>query len=119
MRKIFREHWRAELERLRPSRRTGRREARPVDLIRRSIVQSFMRPTRVVVVNVAADRRAQLFRAAIFVDVNQLRLEAAEPALDHDVVCPAGFAVHALADAQALEQPFVFFTGKLTALVRI
>ena len=95
------------------------REAGPVDLVRRGVVQCLMRSERVVVINVAADRRAQLFWATVLIDIDQFRLEAAEPALDHDVVCPAGFAVHALANSQTLEQPLVFFTGKLAALVRI
>lgn len=71
-----------------------------------------MRSERIVIVDVAADRRPQFLRTAVFVDVNQLRLQAAEPTLNHNVVRPTGFAVHALTDVQLSEQALVFFTSR-------
>ena len=71
----------------------------------------------IVEVDILADALAQLLRAAKFIDIDQFGFEAAEPALDHDVVRPAGLAVHALANVEVSEQLFVFITGKLAALV--
>lgn len=39
-----------------------------------------------------------------------------EPALNHDVVHPAGLAIHALKDAQKLEECLVFADGKLAVM---
>ena len=76
-----------------------------------------MRSERVVIVDVALDRFAQFTWAAVFVDVNQFRLETAEPALNHDIVRPTGFAIHALTDVKLFEQLFVFLTGELATLI--
>ena len=47
-----------------------------------------MQPELVVIVDVAVDRRAQLFLVTIFVDVNLICLQTAEPTLDHDFIRP-------------------------------
>ena len=60
-----------------------------------------------------------------FTDVVILRqisffiLKAAEPALDHDVICPPAFPVHALTDAVFLYEVNVLLTCELTSLIRI
>ena len=56
-----------------------------------------MGPESVVAVDIVLNGASQLPGIVVLVDVDSLRLEAAEPALNHDVVCPAGLAVHALA----------------------
>ena len=65
----------------------------------------------------AAMPRRSFLRAAEFVDVDALGFEAAEPPLDHDVVRPAGFPVHALTDMALSQELFVVFTGELAPLV--
>ena len=60
----------------------------------------------------------RLLRTAVFIDVDEFRLQAAKPTLDHDVVCPAGFAVRALADVKFLQKLLIFVTGELAALAR-
>ena len=61
----------------------------------------------------------ELFGTVVLVEVNLLCLERAEPPLDHDVVRPTGFPVHALADVLTFKICFIFFTGKLAALVAV
>lgn len=73
----------------------------------------------VVVINVASDRLPQFPGGAEFIDVNQLRFQAAEPALDHNIVCPAGFTVHALADMQSFQKLFILVACKLASLIRV
>ena len=50
---------------------------------------------------------------------DQLRFQAAEPALDHNIVCPAGFTVHALADMQSFQKLFILVACKLASLIRV
>ena len=59
-----------------------------------------MRTRRVVLGNVLPDELPQFLRRPVFVDIKALTFQAAEPTLDHDVVRPAGFAVHTLLNAE-------------------
>lgn len=78
-----------------------------------------MGPDAVIVVDVGANRLAQIPGRVKLVDVDQLRFEAAKPPLDPDIVGPAGLAVHALPDVEIPQKLFVFLAGELAALVRI
>ena len=98
-------------------RRTGK--AGREDRFRRGIVQSLMGTQGIIEVDILADLRAQVSGRMELIDIDQLRLQRAKPALNHDIVGPAGFAVHALANVQVTKQALVFVTGKLTALIRI
>ena len=53
------------------------------------------------------------------IDVNQFSFETAKPSLNHDVVCPSGFHVHALPDVQRFQQLLILVAGELASLVRI
>lgn len=48
-----------------------------------------------------------------------LILEAAEPAFNHDIICPSAFAIHALTDSAITNKIDVFVTGELAALIRV
>ena len=61
----------------------------------------------------------QLFGAVVFIEINLLCFQRAEPPLNHDVVRPPGLPVHALADMLPFKIAFIFFTGKLAALVAV
>ena len=63
------------------------------------------------------DRR--LRRNVIFSQVGFFILEAAKPALNHNVVCPAAFAIHALPDSVVLYKINVLLACKLASLIRI
>ena len=78
-----------------------------------------MRTQTVVVIDVASDRLPQLPGGAEFINVNQLRFQAAEPALDHNIVCPTRFTVHALADMQSFQKLFILVACKLASLIRV
>lgn len=73
----------------------------------------------VVVRNIAANEHPQISRRRIFVRIDLLRLEAAEPALDHDVVRPAALSVHALADAELPQESLVRVACELASLIRV
>ena len=45
--------------------------------------------------------------------------KTAEPPLNHDVICPPAFPVHALADPIFLYEVNILLTCKLTSLIRI
>lgn len=76
-----------------------------------------MRTDAVVLFDVPADQAAQLSRRVVFVRIQLLHLQAAEPSLNHDVVRPAALAVHALANMQAAEELLVLVAGELASLV--
>ena len=66
-----------------------------------------MRAGVVVLLDVGGDEPPELGGGLVLAYPHALRLEAAEPPLDDDVVDPAGLAVHALQHAAAREQPLV------------
>lgn len=78
-----------------------------------------MRPQGVVFVDVLVDCLTQFTGGTELVDVDHLGFQTEEPAFDHDVVRPAGLAVHTLTDVQRFEKCFVLGAGELAALVGI
>ena len=76
-----------------------------------------MRLDGVVLFDVLADQAAQISRRVVFVGIQLLHLQAAEPPLDYDVVRPAALAVHALTDVQVAEKLLVLVARELAALV--
>lgn len=78
-----------------------------------------MGPQGIVIADILANFLTQLFGRTELINIDQLSFQTAEPTLNHDVVGPAGLAVHALPDPQRLEEGFIAVTGKLTALVRV
>ena len=74
---------------------------------------------KVIGVNISFDSCAGFFDIIILCQIGFLILEASKPALNHDIVRPADFSIHALADAVFFYEINVLLTGKLTSLVRI
>ena len=48
-----------------------------------------------------------------------LYLSIYKPALNHDIICPAAFTIHALANTVITNESNIFITGKLAALIRV
>ena len=78
-----------------------------------------MGPLAVVQADILLQRPAQFSGSAVLPRIDFLRLEGAEPTLNHDVVGPAALSVHALADMEFLQKLPVILTGELAALVRV
>jgi len=76
-----------------------------------------MRTHRVVLVDILPNELPQIFRRLVFRDVKAIAFQAAEPALNHNVVCPAGLAIHALPNAEIRKKLLVIIAGKLASLV--
>ena len=76
-----------------------------------------MRPVVIVVADVIVDEFPQLLRRLVLVGIEALCFHAAEPPLDHHVICPAAFPVHALPDIQAAQKPLIFLARELAPLV--
>ena len=76
-------------------------------------------PLKVVSVNILSNGSSGFFDVIILCQIAFFILEATKPALNHDIVRPAAFSIHALADAVFFYEINVLLTGKLTSLVRI
>ena len=83
------------------------------------VIKCRMAPLKVVGVDILSDSSSCFPDVVVLRQIGFLILEAAEPALNHDVVCPATFSIHTLADAVFLYKVNVLLTCKLTALVRV
>ena len=72
-----------------------------------------MWPLGVVLADVLLQSLLQLPGRMVLIDVDFLRLQAAEPTFNHDVVCPAGLPVLALTDVKVLKKLFILLTALL------
>lgn len=78
-----------------------------------------MTPLKVVSVDILSDGTSGVFDVIVLCQVGFFILEAAKPALNHNVVCPAAFAIHALPDSVVLYEINLLLACKLASLIRI
>ena len=78
-----------------------------------------MWPFRIVGMNIVPNQLPKLLGRLIFIRVNLFRLQTAEPALNHDIICLAALPIHTLPDLKAFQQSLLLRTGKLTPLIGV
>ena len=78
-----------------------------------------MASLKVICVNVRFDCSSGFPDVPPFCQIGFFVFERAEPSLDHDVVCPAAFPIHALPDAVLFNELLVVAAGELTSLITI
>ena len=78
-----------------------------------------MTALKVVDMYIAFDSRPCFPDVGILRKIGFLIFEATKPAFNHDVVCPAAFSIHALADMVFFEKCYVLGACKLTSLIRV
>ena len=78
-----------------------------------------MAALEVVLMNVCRNRLSGFSDVVPFRQVGFIIFESAEPPLDHDVVGPAAFAIHALADSVLTKEVPVFAAGELASLIGV
>ena len=78
-----------------------------------------MTPLKIVSVDILSDGGSGFFDVIVLCQIGFFILEAAEPALNHDIICPSAFTIHALPDSVSLYKVNILLTCKLTALIRI
>lgn len=83
------------------------------------IIKCRMTPLKVVSVDILPDGSSGFFDVIVLCQISFFIFEAAEPTLNHDVICPAAFAIHALPDAVYLYKINVLLTCKLATMIRI
>ena len=83
------------------------------------VIKCRMAPLKVIGVDILSDSNSCFLDVVVLRQIGFLILEATEPTLNHDVVCPATFSIHALADAVFLYKVNVLLTCKRTALVAV
>lgn len=83
------------------------------------IVKCGVTPLKVVGVNILSNGSSGFFDVIILCQIGFFILEATKPALNHDIVRPAAFSIHALVDAVFFYEINVLLTCELTSLVRI
>lgn len=87
--------------------------------IRCLIVKCGVSPLKVVGVDILSNGGSGFPDVVVLCQISFLILEAAEPALNHDVVRPAAFSIHALTDSIFLYKVNVLLACKLASLIRI
>ena len=83
------------------------------------IVKCGVTPLKVVGVNILSNGSSGFFDVIVLCQIGFFILEATKSALNYDIVRPAAFCIHALADAVFFYEINVLLTGKRTSLVRI
>ena len=83
------------------------------------IVKCRMTPLKVVSADILSDSGSGFFDVIVLSQIGLFILEAAEPTLNHDVVCPAAFAIHTLPDSIFLYKINVLPACKLASLIGI
>ena len=76
-----------------------------------------MTPLKVVSVDILSDSGSGFFDVIVLSQIGFFILEAAEPAFNHDIICPSTFAIHALPNSIISNKFDVFVTGKLASLI--
>ncbi len=83
------------------------------------VVDSRMTAFKIVGIDIFPYRLSSLADVGILGKVCFLVFETAKPSLNHNVVGPATFAIHALTDVVLFEKIYVFVACKLTSLIRV
>ena len=83
------------------------------------VIKCRMASLKVVGVDILSDSSPCFPDVVVLCQIGFLILEAAEPALNHDVVRPAAFSIHALTDSIFLYKVNVLLACKLASLIRI
>ena len=83
------------------------------------LIECRMTTFKVVSVHIFTDCLPCFSDIVILGQICFLVLEAPEPSLNHDIVSPPAFTIHALTDLVLFEEIHVLIACKLTALIRI
>lgn len=97
----------------------GQQHCQIVAFSRCLIFDCRMAAFKVVGVDILPDGNADLRDVIVLRQISFFVLEAAEPSLNHNVICPPAFPVHILADSIFLYEVNVLLTYELTSLIRI
>ena len=97
----------------------GQQHCRIVAFSRCLVFECGMTALKVVGVDILPDGTPCLPNVIVLRQISFFILEAAEPSLNHDVICPPAFPVHALTDPIFLYEVNVLLTCELTSLIRI
>ena len=95
------------------------KHCRIVHLCRTLIIDCLMASLKVIIVDISSDGVSCFLEISILREICFLILEAPEPALNHDIICPAAFTIHALANTVITNESNIFITGKLATLIRV
>ena len=83
------------------------------------VIECRMASFKVVNVDIFSDGSPSFLYVVVLCQISFFIFEASEPALNHDIICPSAFTIHALPDSVFLYKVNIFLTCKLTALIRV
>ena len=83
------------------------------------VIKCRMTPFKVVNLDILSDGSPSFLYVVVLCQISFFIFEASEPALNHDIICPSAFTIHALPDSVFLYKVNILLTCKLTALIRI
>ena len=95
------------------------KHCRIVYLGRSFVPNGLMASFKVIGVDIPSDGFSCFLEISILREICFLILETAEPAFNHDIICPSAFAIHALPDSVITNKVDVFVAGKRSALIRV
>lgn len=78
-----------------------------------------MASLEVVTVDITSNCLPCFFDIIVLCQIGFFIFETAEPSLDHDIMCPVAFPIHALTDSVLFDEIDIFLAGKLTSLIAI
>lgn len=78
-----------------------------------------MTSLEVVTVDITSDCLPCFFDIIILCQISFFIFKTAEPSLDHDIIRPTAFSIHALTDSVLFDEIDISLAGKLTPLIRI
>ena len=87
------------------------KHCRIVNFSRAFIVDCLMASLKIIIVNISSDGFSCFLEISILREICFLIFEAAKPAFNHDIICPAAFAIHALPDPVVSNKVDVFVAG--------
>ena len=93
------------------------KHCRVVAFSRCFVIKGRMASFKIVSVDIAPNGSSGFLNVVILRQISFFILEAAEPTLNHDIVCPAAFAIHTLPDSIFLYKINVLLACKLASLI--
>ena len=83
------------------------------------IIKSRMATLKIIAVDITSNCSSGFFDIIVLCQIGFFIFETAEPSLNHDIIRPTAFLIHALTDSVLFHKIYIALAGKLTFLIGI